>query len=146
MEKRITFWIVALIVFVLDRASKLLIVKFIPLDSSISVLFFSLTHVLNTGTVFGLFRNASLFFIVFSLAVVVFLAVKHSSFSQRLQPVLGLVLGGAFGNLFDRFLYGAVVDFLDFGFWPSFNIADSAISIAVFWLLLDEYVLKKRKV
>jgi len=146
MAKHLVFWLVALGVFILDRITKFLVIQFIPSDSSINLGFLSLVNVRNTGTLFGLFKNASWFFIIFSIIVIIYLLVKHSSFSPKYQPVLGLVLGGALGNLCDRVLYGAVIDFIDFHFWPSFNIADSSICVAVVWLLVLEYVLNKRKI
>ena len=145
-NKHIVFWSVALSVFVLDRISKLLVLKYIPLNSSVDLKIFSLTHILNTGTAFGLFKNAPWFFIVFAAAVSVFLILRYKTFSDNLQPLLGLILGGALGNLLDRLVYGAVVDFIDFHFWPAFNIADTAISISVVLLLLREYWPQKRKI
>ena len=146
MAKRLTFWSIAVSVFILDRISKFLILAYVPLNSEISLKVFSLTHVLNTGTFFGLLKNASWFFVIFAAAVSVFLVLKYRSFPDSLQPMLGLILGGAVGNLVDRLLYGAVIDFIDFHFWPSFNIADSAVTIAVVLLLLREYWPQKRKV
>ncbi len=145
-DRSLVFWSVAVFVFLLDRISKFLVLNFIPLNSSIDLKLFSLTHLTNTGTAFGLFKSASWFFIVFAAAVAVFLILKHKSFEANLQPVLGLILGGALGNLTDRLYYGAVVDFIDFHFWPAFNVADSAVSIAVVWILYREYIQKKRKV
>ncbi len=145
-NRHIVFWGVALLVFALDRITKLLVRANIPLDSSIDFKIFSFTNVMNTGTAFGLLRNASWFFVIFAAAVSVFLILKYKTFEDKLQPILGLILGGAVGNLVDRLLYGAVVDFIDFHFWPAFNVADSAISIAVVLLLLREYLPRKRKV
>jgi len=145
-NRHIVFWGVAFVVFILDRISKFFVQKNIPLHSSIDFKLFSFTHVTNTGTLFGLLKNASWFFILFAIAVSVFLIVKYTTFPSKLQPVLGLILGGALGNLYDRIAYGAVIDFLDFHFWPAFNIADSAIVIAVVLLLVHEYVLQKRNI
>jgi len=146
MAKYLSFWLFAFFVFILDRISKFLILRFVPLNSSIDFKLFSISHVRNTGTLFGLFQNASWFFILFSLAVIIYLLVKHSSFSSSYQPILGLILGGALGNLFDRIFYGSVIDFIDFHFWPSFNIADSAVCVAILLLLVYEYILNKRKI
>ena len=101
---------------------------------------------MNTGTAFGLLKNASWFFIVFAAAVSVFLILRYKTFDNSMQPLLGLILGGALGNLLDRLLYGAVIDFIDFHFWPAFNVADSAVSIAVILLLIREYMPQKRKI
>lgn len=139
MEKRLNFWVIAIGIFLLDRITKFLVVKFIPLNSSIELFpFFSISHVLNTGTAFGLFKHAQWFFIIFAAAVSVFIILKHKTFQPKMQYILALVLGGALGNLFDRLVYGAVVDFIDFHVWPAFNIADSAVSIAVVLLLWQE--------
>ncbi len=145
-NRHLVFWSTALFVFALDRITKLLVRANIPLNSSIDFNIFSFTNVMNTGTAFGLLKNASWFFVIFAAAVSVFLILKYKTFEDKLQPILGLILGGAAGNLVDRLLYGAVVDFIDFHFWPAFNVADSAISIAVVLLLLREYLPRKRKV
>lgn len=138
MGKQVGFWLTAGAVFALDRVAKVLVREFIPPGSSVDVGFFSLTHVMNTGTLFGLLKSASWFFALFAIVVSVYLVAKHASFEKKLQPVLGLVLAGALGNLVDRLMYGAVIDFIDFHFWPVFNIADTAISIAVVLLLVFE--------
>jgi len=107
---------------------------------------FSLTMVWNRGVSFGLFRaDADLvrwILTIFSIGVAIALAVWVSKAQRPLLGVgLGLVIGGAIGNAIDRIRFGAVVDFLDFqrlGFFPwVFNVADSAITIGVVFLLLD---------
>jgi len=62
-----------------------------------------------------------------------FLLHRHFPFLNNMlvKSALGLVLGGTIGNLIDRFCFGYVTDFIDFGFWPTFNIADSAITVGV---------------
>jgi len=145
-NKLLAFWNVAIAVFLLDRITKFFVLKFIPLNSSVDFPLVSISHVLNTGTAFGLLKNASWFFIIFAAAVSVFLILKHKTFSKKFQPILGLILGGALGNLLDRILYGAVIDFIDFHFWPAFNVADASISIAVVLILYIEYWPKKRNI
>ncbi|OYT32508.1 signal peptidase II [Candidatus Woesearchaeota archaeon] len=142
------FWFIAFAVFMLDRFTKSLVKKNIPLNSQVSVLpFFSVSHVVNSGTAFGLFGGFQWFFIVFSTAVIVFIILKHKFFDRFMQIVLAFILGGAFGNLFDRLVYGAVIDFIDFRFWPAFNVADCAITVSVIVVLFRELVKKKiRKV
>lgn len=95
---------------------------------------FRITHITNSGAAFGIFPNQGNFFIV--IAVVVALAIvlyyrylPTGSWLVRLS--LGLQLGGAIGNLLDRIRYGHVVDFIDIGFWPIFNMADIAIVTGV---------------
>ncbi len=144
MAKHVSFWATALSILVLDRLSKLLILKYLPLNSSIDFGLLSITHVLNTGTAFGMLKNASWFFIVFAAAVSAFLIMRYQKFPSSMHWTLGLILGGALGNLIDRILYGAVIDFIDLGWWPVFNIADSAIVIAIVCLLFKEYMPKRK--
>ena len=108
--------------------------------------FFRVTHVHNTGAAFGLFPDQSLVLTIFALiaaAVILFFVVYGYRYypwlgSTAITLVLGMVLGGTVGNLVDRFRFGYVTDFIDFGFWPAFNIADSAVTVGViiFALLL----------
>ncbi|MFW6413286.1 MAG: signal peptidase II [Oceanicaulis sp.] len=143
---------IALAVFVADQASKLWILHVVDLDaggpgSRVTVLdpWFNLTMVWNRGVSFGLFQADSWWqrglLIAVSLLISGFLAVCMFSAERRLQAAaFGLIIGGAIGNVIDRFLYGAVVDFFDFSglYFPYvFNVADAAISIGVAALILD---------
>ncbi|MGI8826818.1 MAG: signal peptidase II [Chloroflexota bacterium] len=95
---------------------------------------------LNTGAAFGLFRQAGDVFVAIALAVVLVLVVLHrrvSMMSTASRLALGLIAGGATGNALDRVRLGYVVDFVDFRWWPVFNLADSAIvlgTLAIAWL------------
>ena len=138
------FWIIAFLVFMIDWFTKILVKNNIPLGSSASVLpFFSVSHITNTGTAFGFLKNFQWFFIIFSVAVIVFIILKHKSFDKFTQIVLAFILGGAFGNLFDRLVYGAVIDFFDFKFWPAFNVADCIITVSVIVIIFREFTNKK---
>jgi signal peptidase II len=111
--------------------------------------FFQLVHVRNTGAAFGIGANTSSKIIplllnggaiaVFCLVVVY--ALRSAVTDRLLQSGLHLILGGAIGNLLDRFRFGYVVDFLDVyvrnHHWPAFNVADSAICIGIGLLFLD---------
>lgn len=95
---------------------------------------FTFTHIHNTGMAFGLGQGYSQLFLVLALVVTTILIV----WQWRLEPearlmrlALGLQVGGALGNAFDRVRQGWVTDFLDFQVWPVFNVADSAISVGV---------------
>ena len=104
----------------------------------------AITYVTNSGVAFGLFKEAGTFFIF--LAGIVIAAILYSlrrlPAQQRLVRIaLGLALGGAVGNLIDRLRLGYVIDFIDFRFWPVFNVADSAIVAGVLngaigWVLI----------
>ena len=98
-----------------------------------------LTYVQNTGAAFGLFRGHTEWFIVFSVAVAAWIIRElrqGPAQNWRTACALALILGGAMGNLIDRLRYGYVVDFIDVRIWPVFNIADSAITVGVTWLLI----------
>lgn len=141
-----------LITFTLDVASKSAIAANIGYADRVPVIdgFFYLTHVRNSGAAFGLFADAPQgarlpFFIAVALIAVGIII----SFYRKLSPgdrlaalALGLILGGAVGNLADRIFRQEVVDFLHFRLWrgyawPDFNLADSAIVIGVGLLVLE---------
>jgi signal peptidase II len=95
---------------------------------------FSIHHVHNTGIAFGLFSSATTAVIVVTTAAVGAMVVFFARAGQRhtLVPVgLGLVLGGSVSNLVDRVRLGHVTDFLDFDYWPAFNLADTFIVVGV---------------
>ena len=146
-----TFYLIALGVIILDRITKLAIVQALRLGQGIPVVpgFFDIVFILNPGAAFGFLATLSdqvrnPFFILISALAVILIVFYHARYlrSRRLVSVaLGLVLGGALGNLIDRLHYGMVVDFLDVHVgpyhWPAFNVADSAISIGVGLMILD---------
>lgn len=133
----------ALLVFIIDQLSKFFIVKY--LNSSIEITsFFNLKIAYNKGISFGLFNNldySNYIFAGLSIILTIFLCHLLKSAEKTLEAVtLGLIIGGAIGNVSDRFIYPGVVDFLEFHwhdhYWPSFNIADSAICLGVCILLI----------
>lgn len=146
-----TFYLIALAILLLDQASKQVIIRTFRLGQSIPVIpgFFDIVYVLNPGAAFGFLATLSEqvrnpFFILISIVAVALIIFYHARYlrSHRLASVaLGLILGGAIGNLMDRLRHGVVVDFLDIHVyqyhWPAFNVADSAISIGVSLMILD---------
>ena len=127
-------FLVASFVFVLDRVTKIAAAGNLSYGQSIKILpnIFHFTFVLNNGTAFGLLRgqNAALALLsILAITLIIFYLLKHKDLSLVVSLALGLILGGALGNLFDRVRFGYVIDFLDFRVWPVFNIADSAITI-----------------
>ena len=143
-------WIIATITFVLDQVTKSMIAARLPFGSygpgaRIEVVrgFFNLVHVGNTGAAWSMFSGGS-----FGLALVAMGALAAIFYWRRtlglhhrgVQPAFGLLCGGILGNLVDRVRYGHVIDFLDLHFgnyiYPTFNVADSAICIGVFWYIL----------
>jgi signal peptidase II len=114
--------------------------------------FFNLVHVWNRGVSFGMFSNLAYSQIIFSIIVFIILLVMISWLycAQKLYMSwsLGLIIGGAMGNLYDRIKNGAVADFLDFHIgtyhWPAFNLADSFVFIGVVLLLVEDFYLQKK--
>ena len=147
--------ITAAVVVLADQLTKLAVIREFMRGEQIAVWepWLRLGHARNTGAVFGIMRGAGRYFTVFSLVAAVVLAVVI--FGARRTPTyikvgLGLVLGGALGNLIDRLRLGAVVDFVDIGVnnrirWPSFNVADLAITTGVIVLIVASLRAPKRK-
>lgn len=149
--KRIHYLLISVAVIVLDIWTKALVLKRIDLHEAIPVIpnFFQLVHVRNTGAAFGIGANAASKLVPLLLnvgAIAVFLvvvvyALRTAVTDRVLQTGLHLILGGAIGNLLDRFRFGYVVDFLDVYIgshhWPAFNVADSAICIGIALLFFD---------
>ena len=149
--KRIHYTFVSLSVIILDAWSKWLISDRIDTHDAVTIIpdFFQLVHVRNTGAAFGIGANADSRIIPLLLnggaiavfCVVVVYAMRSPITDRLLQTGLHLILGGAIGNLLDRFRFGYVVDFLDVyvrnHHWPAFNVADSAICIGIGLLFLD---------
>ncbi|MFA5142800.1 MAG: signal peptidase II [Candidatus Omnitrophota bacterium] len=126
----------ALVVFALDRLVKIVVMNNMTCGQSIEVLpkIFHITLIFNTGTAFGLFQRANLLLVFLSIAAITVILIyiaAHKYLRPGLAIALGLLLGGALGNLFDRIKFGNVIDFLDFRIWPVFNIADSALTIGM---------------
>ena len=136
---------VAALVVILDQITKYVVRSTFSLHESIEVTpFFNLVLTYNRGISFGLFNDASgVNALVFSFAAAAIVAVLIYWLSRASSPFLavaiGLIIGGAVGNVIDRLRLGAVVDFLDFHIgavhWPAFNLADTAITFGVLGLL-----------
>jgi signal peptidase II len=126
------------VVVALDQATKQLAVANIDRGEHVNVFFgLDLTNTRNTGVAFGAFEGAGLvvaILIGISLALLVGYFVLHRDMPLLWLPV-GLLLGGALGNLADRAREGAVIDFIDPVAWPAFNLADACIVIGVLLLL-----------
>ena len=140
----------ALVILVLDLVTKHLALERLPPGRPVPVIdgFFSLTLVMNPGLAFGMlagtpagWRWLVALLSIGALAVLAVVGLRMLPTGGRLTPLaLGLIFGGAVGNLIDRARFGAVVDFVDVHWrtwhWPAFNVADSAISVGVTLLAL----------
>lgn len=146
------FLISAVCVLILDQVTKYIIIEKLPISSEIEVIrgFFYITHVKNTGAAFGLFQDSIRTLTIISFVAIVLIIILKIMLKLNYafyNVSLGFILGGALGNLIDRYFVGEVTDFLNFTFWPVFNIADSFIIIGfclIIILILREY-LKKGK-
>ena len=139
---RLVFYLVAFMVVAADQLAKLLIQTSLAVGQSVPVGPVAITYLTNTGGLFGLFPDQTLF-LIFTAAIgaVAVLAYYWLLPAQTLlvRASLGLVLGGAVGNLIDRLRFGYVVDFIDLKVWPVFNLADSAVTVGI--VLLACFVL-----
>jgi signal peptidase II len=150
------YLLLALLVIVLDQVTKVAVLERFEPGERLSIIpgFFDLTLLFNRGAAFSFLAGHDgwqrWFFVMIAVgasAFIVHLLLRHGH--QRLFSfALGLILGGAIGNVIDRLIYGQVVDFLLFhqGSWyfPAFNVADSAITVGAVLLILDELLRMKR--
>lgn len=130
-------------IVILDQLTKAWLISFLAPGESVRVVddLLRLVHAQNTGGLFGLLRGQAVPFALISLVVVALIVAYHgrSGRNPYLSITLGLLLGGALGNLLDRVRLGYVVDFVDAGIgtlrWYTFNVADAAISFSILLLL-----------
>ena len=148
---RASHFVLALFIVLLDRWTKRLVAARIAMYSHIQVIpgFFRITHTENPGAAFSLFADSPshwktvmlISFSVIAMIVVSILLWNQSRPFTMTGIALSLILGGAFGNLWDRVAAGRVVDFLDVYYgtyhWPVFNLADSAIVVGASLLVLE---------
>lgn len=136
--KAVRIFGLAIAVLVFDQLSKFIVAKYV--DKSIPVIssFFNIVNIHNTGAGFGMLagQNTVLIFISAIVFGAILFGYGRLPNSKMAACSIGLILGGIVGNLIDRIRLGYVVDFLDFSIWPSFNIADSAITIGAILLII----------
>lgn len=146
-------YLIALVVWLLDRLTKYIVVENLALGESIPVLpVFSWIRLHNTGAAFSFLADAGgwqrWFFIALAIAFAVFLVVeirRLAADDRWLAATYGLILGGALGNGYDRLVDGFVVDFVlvhwQHYYFPAFNVADSAVSVGaamwILWMIVD---------
>lgn len=140
--------IVALAAVLADQVTKHVVTQTLALDESTHVIGpLSIHHVQNSGIAFGLFSSATVGVTVVTAIAVVWMLVFFARSGSRhpvLPAALGLLIGGSVSNLLDRIRLGHVTDFIDFRYWPAFNLADSFIVIGVA-ILLGALVVVDRK-
>ncbi len=139
---------VTLPLYALDQLTKLATLRFIPSGHEIPIIpgLFNLVHVTNTGSAFGMMKGWFGFHVVFGtvMATVILWTIFRPDLDRLSRWACALILSGIFGNITDRLVHGHVVDFLDFYIgphhWPAFNVADSAIVIAVGLFLWSSFL------
>jgi signal peptidase II len=134
------FLLIGLIILVVDQLSKAWIrANLLEGQSLFKLGFFRITYVHNTGAAFGLFQDQS-FILTIVAIVAISVILVYALFISRFFPwlesklsksALGLLLGGTVGNLIDRLRLGYVTDFIDFSYWPAFNLADASVTVGV---------------
>ena len=153
-RRNVAFLLTALAVVSADQLSKLWVKSNLAVGESLPETgFFRLTHVHNTGAAFGLFQDQSFLLTVIAIIGIGFLLFLGLFMYRRFQFLntisgkisLGLILGGTVGNLIDRLSDGYVTDFIDFNFWPAFNIADSAVVVGAILLAYSIIRLTKKR-
>jgi len=142
------FWLSASLIFILDRISKYLILK--AQFEKIEILpILNIVKVWNKGIAFGLFSKTGVFstilliFVTLVVLSIIYIWAKKIYFQNKKDKIslisLGMLLGGGLGNLIDRIFFGKVLDFIDLHVknlhWPVFNVADIAITLALFLLI-----------
>lgn len=133
--------VTSFLVLLLDQLTK----YFLKNKTFVLTSFFKINYIENTGASFGMLKGFNWLFIIVAFIALFYVfkyykEVKKERFYVHLA--VGFLLGGILGNLIDRILLGYVRDFLDFGFWPTFNFADTFSTIAV--ILLIVHVLFKK--
>ena len=147
-------FVIILIIFGLDRLSKVYVIELIQSQEREIFLynFLNLTLNWNTGIAFGLLSsNANLLYHLVSaliLLIIIYLIYLMVTSDNSGKVIISLIIGGAVGNLYDRLTYFAVPDFIDFHIenyhWFTFNIADVFISLGIFGMVIKEFIFKKK--
>jgi signal peptidase II len=161
VKRYIIVFIAVVTIVGLDQLTKYMVCQSLPLHHQKTVIknFFNIVHIRNPGIAFGMFTQAGARYrtpmLILVSAVAVFIVcyflyqIRDGSWMQIM--CFSLLLGGAAGNLIDRFRIGEVIDFLDVHWysafhWPAFNVADSAINVGIVLLGLDTlFSMKKRR-
>ncbi len=143
--------VIIVAVMILDRAVKMYIDGSMDVGESIPVMgdFFSITYVQNRGAAFSMLEGQTTLLIVLPAIIItiaiLFIIVRHKSYKRIFMVALSLICGGGLGNITDRAAYGYVIDMLDFGSFPVFNVADIAVTAGCGLLLLYMIVFDGKK-
>jgi len=137
-------YLYSLFVFIIDRIIKVLVINFLSLNNYYKIIdnFFNLTFVKNTGAAFSILSNNVIFLVIFSICALYFInkyLIRDKKITNIGTIIYGLLVGGLIGNLFDRLIYGYVIDYLSFKlfnyYMPIFNLSDICIFISAISLI-----------
>lgn len=146
------FLIAAVLVLVADQITKSLIIERVPENSSIEIIrgLLYITHVKNSGAAFGMFQGYTNILAIISMVAIVLIIILKVILKLNFafyNVSLGFILGGAIGNLIDRYFMGEVTDFINLAFIPVFNIADFSLIIGfclLIIIIIREYFKKEK--
>ena len=153
MNNKGKIYYITCLVLLIDQIIKIIVNNCMSLFDEIRLIpnFFSIYYVKNTGAAFSILEDNTtlLIFITVIFILIIHKYIKSETNFTKLSSIsLGMVLGGMFGNLIDRICYGYVIDFLDFNLFgypfPIFNIADTAIVIGIFTLIILSFIEDKK--
>lgn len=154
MNKKQDIYKIAGIIFIIDQIIKIFLNHFMKLYDSVEIIpgFFQIFFVKNTGAALSILQDNTFLIIIITFCFLVFLNqyIIKEKYSTKLSILsFGMIMGGIFGNLFDRLIYHAVIDYLSFSFlgwdFPVFNFADISITVGVLFVLF-ELIFSKNKV
>ncbi len=154
VKQNYLFFILILLLFSIDRFVKIEILNILENKNYIFVNdYLNLNLVFNTGIGFGLFSlNSGIYYNLLSILIfliILFLVFLMLKSKNKEKVIFSFIIGGAIGNLYDRIVFKAVPDFIDFHFrelhWFTFNIADIFISIGIIFMILNEFINKDKK-
>lgn len=141
-------FILTIVVFVIDLVSKLIVSNLMNVHDSIVVIkgIFNISYFRNTGGAWSILSEHTWLLTVFSLLIIIFICgyIYKSKINNKLEKLgYSMILGGSVGNLFDRIIYGYVIDFLDFNIFgydfPIFNLADTFIVLGVIIIVISSF-------
>lgn len=139
-QHNVAIFLITLAVIAVDRITKFYIEEFLEIGESISVIdgLLSITRINNVGAAFGMLQGFNFLFIIAAIAVMGLFVYFYSDIVKKnyLMISSSLILGGTVGNMMDRLYFGYVIDYIDFSFWPAFNISDMALTVGVVMLLV----------
>lgn len=137
---------VCLLGVILDQFIKIIVMSFMELNNSVSLIpnFFKLTYVTNTGAAWSIFSGGRIFLIIAAIIVlglIYLFFIRNKYLNHYEELYYGLITGGIIGNLLDRIFYGYVIDYLDFKIFgynfPIFNLADILITVGAFIMIIE---------